>query len=288
MNLTPNPIFDNLLTFLVLSLLSLIISWLASAKSYFSLPYSTHPTPKIKNIDLFFNFFVFTAVYIFLAPFFFYGFYAAFDLQLDENIILSLVQIFIFLFTTLLLFIYALFQKTTVQKQIWKDYSFPGCYKLSFDIYFGIFTWLIAILPVLAISNLFEALSLSFFGPTNTLQISVQYLISSLKHPFSFFIAFFSVIIAAPLLEEFLFRGILLNWLRNKIPPLIAFSISSLIFAFFHYAPSQGSTNLTLIPTLFTFSLFLCFVYEKTRSLFSNIFLHSIFNLISALRIIFF
>jgi membrane protease YdiL (CAAX protease family) len=65
-----------------------------------------------------------------------------------------------------------------------------------------------------------------------------------------------------------------------------AILLTSLAFALFHYSGSQEIGNVSLIASLFTFALFLGFIYEKQSSLFASIGLHMTFNLASALRIL--
>lgn len=56
--------------------------------------------------------------------------------------------------------------------------------------------------------------------------------------------------------------------------PWRAIIITSMVFAVFHENPQHW-------PALFTFGLVLGYSYEKSGSLFSSIFLHSIFNALS-------
>ena len=70
--------------------------------------------------------------------------------------------------------------------------------------------------------------------------------------------------------------------------PKKAIVFSALCFALFHYAPSQGMGNISLLATLFLFALFLGFIYERQASLFASIGLHMTFNAVSTFRILFF
>ena len=92
---------------------------------------------------------------------------------------------------------------------------------------------------------------------------------------------------SAPLLEEFLFRGLFQTWIKKHLGVKAAILIASLCFALFHVSVAHGVGNLSLVPSLFVFSCFLGFIYERQKSLFASIVLHTTFNLVSTLRIIF-
>jgi hypothetical protein len=100
-------------------------------------------------------------------------------------------------------------------------------------------------------------------------------------------VALFIVIIAAPVIEELLFRGFLQNYFKRYLGTKAAILITSLCFALFHLAPSQGLGNISLVISLFSFACFLGFVYERQKSLFASIGLHMFFNLVSSIRILF-
>ncbi|HJU87150.1 MAG TPA: CPBP family intramembrane glutamic endopeptidase [Gemmatimonadota bacterium] len=79
-------------------------------------------------------------------------------------------------------------------------------------------------------------------------------------------------VVVAPLLEEALFRGLILHGLARRRGPRSATLWTAAFFAFFHfYNPWQ------IIPTFFL-GLLLGWVVLVTRSLWSSILLHSAFN----------
>ncbi|MCS5423213.1 CPBP family intramembrane glutamic endopeptidase, partial [Psychrilyobacter sp. S5] len=92
-------------------------------------------------------------------------------------------------------------------------------------------------------------------------------------HPYS---AFFSLVITAPIFEEFLMRGIILAGLLNRYSPRKAIIISSLIFGIYHFNIVQ-SVNATLI------GLVLGIIYYKTNSLILCIALHMTNNIFAAI-----
>lgn len=83
--------------------------------------------------------------------------------------------------------------------------------------------------------------------------------------------------IIAPILEEILFRGIVMKGLlNNKVNPISAIIISALVFGIMHFNPWQfaGASLLGLVLGL---------VYYKTKSLLMPILLHAFNNLVSAI-----
>lgn len=85
------------------------------------------------------------------------------------------------------------------------------------------------------------------------------------------FIAVVAAVIFAPIVEEFIFRGYLLNRWTLKLGPIPAVLLSSGLFAFLHY-DMLGA---------FVFGVFLCLLYMKTRSLVGPIIVHFVNNLIA-------
>ncbi len=80
----------------------------------------------------------------------------------------------------------------------------------------------------------------------------------------------------APLLEEFLFRGLLNNLLRGKVNTFVRMSIISILFAAGHFPKYIHNWIQFLAYIIISIVLFL--VYERRRSLFDAILLHSLFN----------
>ena len=80
----------------------------------------------------------------------------------------------------------------------------------------------------------------------------------------------------APLIEEFLFRGFLNNLLRGKVNTFVRMSIVSILFAAIHF-PTYIHNWIQFIAYLIL-SIVLFLVYERRRSLFDAILLHSLYN----------
>ena len=91
------------------------------------------------------------------------------------------------------------------------------------------------------------------------------------KDPAAMAIFFVTAAIAAPLFEEFLFRGFLLASLTRYFPTWGAIVLSSLIFAVAHLSLSE------VIP-LMTLGMILGFVYTRSQNLLAPMLLHSLWN----------
>lgn len=77
--------------------------------------------------------------------------------------------------------------------------------------------------------------------------------------------------VAAPVVEETLFRGLLFGWLRSRLPLFAAVTLSAAIFAAAHVIP-------VLLPALFAVGVILAIAYELSGSLWVSILLHAMQN----------
>lgn len=93
--------------------------------------------------------------------------------------------------------------------------------------------------------------------------------------------AIFMAVVAAPVTEEFIFRGFLYGVLKKYAGSLGAMSACALLFAGIHL-------NLPAIPALFTLAVCLTLAYEITGSLWTPIVMHMIFNLVPVVLILWF
>lgn len=280
-------VLENLSITLFFAFISLAITWVAKMKGFFDLPSKNHFGPDVHLGDVFYSFAIFLALFIFVVPLLWEILLTSRFLATDQPLLLSILQVLVFLITTLFLGIYNLFQDPARVLRIWKDNTFPSKLTLYFDLKFALITLLVAIPVVITISQIAEIITTSIFGYSEEEQVAVKYLKLAMSSNASMVLALFSILIAAPFLEEFLFRGILQSALRKKLGPFRAIILTSIAFAFFHFSSSQATTNIPLIAALFTFACYLGFLYEKTRSLFASIFLHMTFNSLSVIRLIF-
>jgi len=84
-------------------------------------------------------------------------------------------------------------------------------------------------------------------------------------------------VIFAPLVEELLFRGVLLRGLLRKVEPATAVLVSAVIFAFVHYIGDPNT--LPFLPALAGLGAVLAVVALRSGDLSASIFIHAGFNL---------
>jgi membrane protease YdiL (CAAX protease family) len=79
------------------------------------------------------------------------------------------------------------------------------------------------------------------------------------------------LVLIAPLAEEMLFRGFLYGTLKKYLKPFWAATLSSLIFGLFHM-------EFTVIIPLFMLGMILCWVMERSKSLWTAVGFHMLNN----------
>ena len=96
-------------------------------------------------------------------------------------------------------------------------------------------------------------------------------------------VTFLSLVILPPLAEELFFRGFLFTSFRRHMKLPIAILLTSLLFAVPHLLESKQPGSLLWVAGIdtFTLSLVLCYLREKTGSLWPGMLLHGIKNLIA-------
>jgi len=85
-------------------------------------------------------------------------------------------------------------------------------------------------------------------------------------------LSFLLMVIAAPILEELLFRGIILDGLLKRYTPVTSILISSIIFGIAHLNPWQ-------FVVAFVIGIFAGWIYYKSSSLSLTIIIHGTVNL---------
>ena len=88
---------------------------------------------------------------------------------------------------------------------------------------------------------------------------------------------FFGAVVFAPMVEELLFRGILLRALLRRFPPATAVLGSSAVFALVHYVGDPNT--LPFLPALAGLGAVLAVAAVKTGDLSTAIWIHAGFNL---------
>jgi uncharacterized protein len=168
------------------------------------------------------------------------------------------------------------------RQQLWQQTSSTWVHNIGV----GIAAWFVSYPLVLAFSQIISLAAWHFFHHSFTEQVVVQHMRQSLADPLLFGSTAVAIVTIVPFTEELLFRGFLQTWLKRKFHhPVGAILLSSLIFAAFHYSSAQGLTNIELLSSLFLLSCMLGYIYERQRSLWAPIGLHSFFNLMSLLMI---
>ncbi|NCB07654.1 MAG: CPBP family intramembrane metalloprotease [Bacteroidia bacterium] len=91
------------------------------------------------------------------------------------------------------------------------------------------------------------------------------------ENDFGWWGAFIKVAVTAPVVEELIFRGIILQGLRRNYNAFVSVFISALLFALFHLNPWQ-------FPATFVLGLLLGWIMLRTQNIFLSILGHSINN----------
>lgn len=205
----------------------------------------------------------------------------------SNNLLFFYVTINFFAGILLLFFLYLFCFKTQkeITLQIIKRKSSTT---LKTDAIIGIASWLLIFPIVSFFASIFDIFIFVIFKVKKIPeQMAIDFIKSTTAHPFLFILALISIIIIAPILEEFLFRGVLQNFFKKYLKRSYAIILTSMIFAFAHFSYAQKLANITILGSLFILALFLGFLYERQKSLISPILLHATFNTISVLNLIF-
>ncbi|MGH2611940.1 MAG: lysostaphin resistance A-like protein, partial [Rhabdochlamydiaceae bacterium] len=136
------------------------------------------------------------------------------------------------------------------------------------DFGLGMVVWFIAFPWVGIISQICDFLLETLFNFQTYEQVAVRYLKENLQSPPQLLLALISIIIIAPIVEELLFRGTLQQYLKKFLSVKTSIALTAVIFSCFHFSSSQGIGNFSLIPSLFVFSCFLGYIYERQGSIF--------------------
>ena len=96
-------------------------------------------------------------------------------------------------------------------------------------------------------------------------------LVAAAHDPFAAPVLIFTVVVAAPLCEELLFRGGIFGWLRGHLPVAAAAPVSAALFAGAH-------RFLPLFVLLFVFGLTAALYYRRTGSTLNTMVMHACQN----------
>lgn len=277
-------LFDETKSCLIFFIAMLVTSGIAFFKGFYNL--EKEEKIPIHLSYVLFIFFIYLFVSLVLGP----VFVKIFTHYISKtNAIAFSVLINFFLNTLIILFlsIFCLKKNFLITKQIIKKKT-SSSNLISKDIFLGIFCWLIAFPIVSFVTSVIDILVLVIYKVQKLPdQIAIEFIKSASTNPIYFSLAIIMIVIMAPIIEEFLFRGVLQNFLKVYFKRTYAIILTSIIFAFFHFSPQQKLSNFSILISLFVLSCFLSFLYEKQKSLISPIFLHATFNAISIINLIF-
>ncbi len=276
---------DHLSFFFLFATLGLAFNFIAYKKGFFTLPTSFDSRRWLLK-DTVICLAIYLTIAFFITPFLGHLFVAKLSHKISLEELTVLLHVINIMLNVVCLGLYLLFSKKVKAVAIWKDHSMRSQTSIPGDIILGALTYFMAFPVVVIIHQLCTLINEKVFHIKEIDQVAVRYLKNATDNPFAFVIALFSIIIAAPFIEEFIFRGCIQNTIRYYLNSKWSIVLSSIIFASFHFSISQGASNFPLLTSLFFFALYLGFLYEKRRSLFANIALHMTFNTISVIRIL--
>ncbi|WP_167855199.1 CPBP family intramembrane glutamic endopeptidase [Hymenobacter wooponensis] len=128
--------------------------------------------------------------------------------------------------------------------------------------------WLYVVLPVLVIAQLIVLSPIHYLHLPNWVEANIQRL---MEQPV---LGFLMLCVVAPVLEEVLFRGVLLTGLLRNYRPWVAIGQSALLFGLIHMNPQQ-------IVGAGLLGLSLGWLYYRTRSLRLCMAMHAFNNFVA-------
>lgn len=147
------------------------------------------------------------------------------------------------------------------------------------DFGVGALSWLLAFPITTLIGQTLTLLLRLVFGPAESEQVAVRQLHEAYGNHVLVVAQLICIVLIVPVVEELLFRGFMLNWIRERLGRGWAVALSAALFAGFHFSTSQGVVgNIALVVPLFLLGLLLGFLYLRQRSLWAPIGLHMIYN----------
>lgn len=278
-------ILEHLQLIFLFGLLAVITHWAAKSKGFFAFPEETKKTKEVtvRGKQVISVFVIYLAAALLIAPILVKIVLAS--VSLSPISIMGLLQFASMGLIVLLLFLYCLTQDRTLMRRIWFDDKRGQA--LGRDFALGAVIWVVAFPLVVAVGQFSDLLLYIFLQVENYEQVAVHFLKSALSSRLLLPLAMLAVLVVAPAIEEMLFRGFLQSFFRRYFGSKGAIMLAALCFAIFHLSSSQGWGNISLAVSLFTFALYLGFLYERQRTLLAPIGLHMAFNMVSSMRILF-
>jgi hypothetical protein len=140
------------------------------------------------------------------------------------------------------------------------------------ELFIGPITYIACILPFLIALSVYAMILLYLkVDPAGGAHPVVPLLTRS-NNSSLFWLIFVMAVVAAPFVEELMFRGALYSWLRERMRPSLAIFVSAFIFAVIHPQGAIGVVPLTMI------GMMLAFLREWRNSLVAPILAHACVN----------
>ncbi len=263
-------------------------NWLAYTKGFYQLPKQQgNEVPLVTNFQLISVFALYLLLTYFVSQVLLLGFQALWRPANPPVSAITGLQFGVMLILFLILQWFMFGRDPISFRKIWKDKAHTPPSSILLDLWVGGITWFMSFPLVSILGDLLDTTMKQLFHLKDFEQNAVKFVKVAMNTPLSLIFALLSVLIMAPLLEEFLFRGVLQTYLKKRIGPKAAILLSALVFAIFHYSAGHGLGNVSLIFSLLILGTFLGFLYERQGSLWAPIGLHIAFNSVSAFRILF-
>lgn len=281
-------VFEQIYGIIFFSLLAFFTNWVAKTRGFFVLPddHKSQKFTEVKGFQVVVVFAIYLISALFLAPLLGKLILQAENAFYLSNLAAGVLQLGMLSLILVLFTLFALTQPHDAMREIWVGQHATSGTKLTRDFFLGILTWFIGFPLVAAISQITDLLLYLLFRIESYEQVAVRFLKMALDSPALLTVALITIILVAPIVEEWLFRGFLQSFLRRHVGRKAAVLLTAISFALFHLSASQGLGNISLAISLFAFSCYLGFLYERQGSLLAPIGLHMAFNTISCVRIL--
>lgn len=274
-----------------LFLLMLLVTW---SYGYFTFPrHDQGPNENLSNKVILVSFGIFLILQVLFIPLsfeFWFYFYTLGEGDIKRYLTPELkgwANIYGILMCGLGMFFYFSALPSALKKIILGSYALKGWKAKYQDFTIASMSWILSYPLVIAVGQVVALFLMFTYKNVEPEQVAVQQIKTATTSTSLLVVLIFCIILIVPMIEELLFRGFLQNWIKKFMDPWKAIAVTSLIFALFHFSPTQGMGNIELIISLFILSCFLGFIYERQKSLWAPFFLHSIFNTVSIMLILY-
>lgn len=216
----------------------------------------------INKIDLQ-NILIYIPIFYYIFPFFLYHYIFYIPYIKKIFFIYNIFEIFLFInfVKNILLIIFLL------------NYQFNKNQKKKNNNYFFIFYGIIGSFILIITTILYQ-----YNINANNL-IQIQHQLSFLEFNSFKLIYFLMIVIMSPLIEEYYFRELLYQFLKQKYKMYTVMFINSLLFALMH-------NSILYFLNFFLINIIMCCFYEKTKNITTTIIMHCLFNLYNITYII--